>query len=243
MQMLSVIGLIIAMFLLVFLAMKGIHVLAIGLICSVILAATSGMNVWTVLTENYMPGFSSFITSNFLVFLAGALFGKFMNDSHAADAIANWIVKKLGASKAVLAIVLSCFVLCYGGVSVFVVGFTIFPIAISLFKEANLPRNMLPATIGFGSITFAMTCPGTPQIQNIIPSQTLGTTTMSGAVVGIIAGIFMFVVGYIWLNSMIKKEVAKGRGFVRKSSPSACVIGRNDWIVGKINHIGGLQNG
>ena len=126
MQMLSVIGLIIAMFLLVFLAMKGIHVLAIGLICSVILAATSGMNVWTVLTENYMPGFSSFITSNFLVFLAGALFGKFMNDSHAADAIANWIVKKLGASKAVLAIVLSCFVLCYGGVSVFVVGFTIY---------------------------------------------------------------------------------------------------------------------
>lgn len=151
MNVLSVIGLIIAMFLLVFLAMKGIHVLAIALICSIILAATSGMNVWTVLTENYMPGFSSFITANFLVFLAGALFGKFMNDSHAADAIANWIVKKLGASKAVLAVVLSCFVLCYGGVSVFVVGFTIFPIAISLFKEADLPRNMLPATIGFGS--------------------------------------------------------------------------------------------
>ena len=40
-----------------------------------------------------------------------------------------------------------------------------------------------------------------------------------------------------------KKFVPEGRGFVRKSSPSACVIGRNDWIVGKINHIGGLQNG
>lgn len=228
MQMLSVIGLIIAMFLLVFLAMKGIHVLAIGLICSVILAATSGMNVWTVLTENYMPGFSSFITSNFLVFLAGALFGKFMNDSHAADAIANWIVKKLGASKAVLAIVLSCFVLCYGGVSVFVVGFTIFPIAISLFKEADLPRNMLPGTIGFGSITFAMTCPGTPQIQNIIPSQTLGTTTMSGAVVGIIAGIFMFIVGYIWLNSMIKKEVAKGGHFVAKEGEQTAQLSEDE---------------
>ena len=228
MQMLSVIGLIIAMFLLVFLAMKGIHVLAIGLICSVILAATSGMNVWTVLTENYMPGFSSFITSNFLVFLAGALFGKFMNDSHAADAIANWIVKKLGASKAVLAIVLSCFVLCYGGVSVFVVGFTIFPIAISLFKEADLPRNMLPGTIGFGSITFAMTCPGTPQIQNIIPSQTLGTTTMSGAVVGIIAGIFMFIVGYIWLNSMIKKEVAKGGHFVAKEGEQTVQLSEDE---------------
>lgn len=228
MQILSVIGLIIAMFLLVFLAMKGIHVLAIGLICSAVLALTSGMNVYTVLVEDYMPGFSTFITSNFLVFLAGALFGKFMNDSHAADAIANWIVKKLGASKAVLAVVLSCFVLAYGGVSVFVVGFTIFPIAISLFKEADLPRKMLPATIAFGSITFAMTCPGTPQIQNIIPTQTLGTTTMSGAVVGIIVGIFMFIVGYIWLNKMIKAEVAKGGHFVAKEGEETVQLSEDE---------------
>lgn len=214
--MLQVIGLVVAMVLLVYLAMKGIHVLAIALICSSILALTSGMDIYTTLAESYMPGFSSFITSNFLVFLAGALFGKFMNDSHAADAIAAWIVKKLGKEKAVLAVVLSCFVLAYGGVSVFVVGFTIFPIAISLFKEADLPRNMLPGTIAFGSITFAMTCPGTPQIQNIIPSTTLGTTTMSGAVVGIIAGVFMFIVGYFWLMKMIKKEVAKGGHFEAK---------------------------
>ena len=117
MQMLSVIGLIIAMVLLVVLAMKGVHVLAIALICSAVLCVTSGMNVYTVLTEAYMPGFANFISANFLVFLAGALFGKFMNDSHAADAIANWIVKKIGASKAVLATVLCCFVLAYGGVS------------------------------------------------------------------------------------------------------------------------------
>lgn len=71
MNVLSIVGLILAMFLLVFLAMKGIHVLAIGLICSSILAITSGMNIYTVLAESYMPGFTSFITSNFLVFLAG----------------------------------------------------------------------------------------------------------------------------------------------------------------------------
>lgn len=226
--MLGAIGLIIAMILLVVLAMKGLHVLAIALICSSVLAVTSGMNVYTVLTEAYMPGFASFITSNFLVFLAGALFGKFMNDSHAADAIANWIVKKLGTSKAVLAVVLSCFVLAYGGVSVFVVGFTIFPIAISLFKEADLPRNMLPATIGFGSITFAMTCPGTPQIQNIIPTQTLGTTTMAGATVGIIVGIFMFIVGYIWLKALIRKEVAKGKHFVAKEGEQTTQLSEDE---------------
>ena len=41
----------------------------------------------------------------------------------------------------------------------------------------------------------------------------------------------------------LQNRTYEGRGFIRKSSPSACVIGRNDWIVGKINHIGGLQNG
>ncbi|MDD3221345.1 MAG: GntP family permease [Clostridia bacterium] len=226
--MLGVIGLIVAMILLVILAMKGIHILAIGLICSSVLALTSGMNIYTVLAESYMPGFTGFITSNFLVFLAGALFGKFMNDSHAADAIANWIVKKLGASKAVLAVVISCFVLAYGGVSVFVVGFTIFPIAISLYKEADIPRKYLPAAIGFGSVTFAMTCPGTPQIQNIIPGQTLGTDTMSGAVVGIIVGIFMFIVGYIWLSAMIKKEKAAGVHFVAKDGEETAQMNEED---------------
>ena len=228
MNILSVIGLIVAMILLVFLAMKGIHILFIALLCSIILGATSGMNVYTVLKESYMAGFVSFMQANFLMFLAGALFGKFMNDSHAADAIANWIIKKLGPSKAVLATVLSCFVLAYGGVSVFVVGFTIFPIAISLFKEADLPRNMLPGTIALGSITFAMTCPGTPQIQNIIPTQSLGTTPMAGAVVGIIVGIFMFVVGYIWLNAMIKKEVAIGKHFETKAGEEIAMAAEED---------------
>lgn len=221
MNALAAVGLILAMILLVFLAMKGIHVLAIGLVCTIILAATSQMPVYTTLTETYMPGFSGFITSNFLVFLAGALFGKFMNDSHAADAIANWIVKKLGAGKAALAVVISCFILAYGGVSVYVVGFTILPIALSLFKEADIPRSMLPGTIAFGSVTFAMTCPGTPQIQNLIPAQELGTSPMAGATVGIIVGIFMFVVGMIMLNSMIKAKKKKGEHFEIKEGEEA----------------------
>lgn len=228
MQMLSVIGLIIAMVLLVVLAMKGVHVLAIALICSAVLCVTSGMNVYTVLTEAYMPGFANFISANFLVFLAGALFGKFMNDSHAADAIANWIVKKIGASKAVLATVLCCFVLAYGGVSVYVVGFTIFPIAVSMYKEADIPRKFLPAAIGFGSITFAMTCPGTPQIQNIIPTQTLGTTTMAGATIGLIVGVFMFIVGMIMLNAMVKKEKAAGGHFTAKEGEENAALNEDE---------------
>ena len=102
MNILSVIGLIVAMILLVFLAMKGIHILFIALLCSIILGATSGMNVYTVLKESYMAGFVSFMQANFLMFLAGALFGKFMNDSHAADAIANWLTAVSACSLLVL---------------------------------------------------------------------------------------------------------------------------------------------
>lgn len=213
MNALGIIGLIVAFGLLVVLAMKGTPILLTALICSIAVALTSGMNIYEVLKGAYMAGYVSFLQSNFLVFLAGALFGRMMEITLGADAVASLIVRKLGASKALLAIVLSCAVLAYGGVSVFVVGFTIYPIAVNLFKEANLPRKYLPAAIAQGSITFAMTSPGTPQIQNIIPGQTLGTTTMAGTVVGIIAGIFMFVVGQLWLERMVKKDVAAGMHF------------------------------
>lgn len=215
--MLGMLGLIIAFLLLVILAMRGVPILLIGLICSAAVALTSDMNIYDSLIGAYMGGYVTFLGSNFLIFLAGALFGRMMEITFAANSVADFVVRKLGKGKAVLAIVISCFVLAYGGVSVFVVGFTIYPIAVSLFREANLPRKFLPGAIGFGSVTFAMTSPGTPQIQNIIPTQILGTDTMAGAVVGIIAGIFMFVAGSVWLNGMIKKDIARGGQFEERS--------------------------
>lgn len=228
MNALSVIGLIVAMVLLVILAMRGLHVLAIALICSAILAGTSGMNIYSALTEQYMPAFSSFVTNYFLIFLSGSLFGSFMAFSHASDAIASWIVRKAGPSKAPLAVILAGFILTYGGVSVHVVCFTLFPLALSIFKEANLPRSMLPGTLAFGTITFAMTTPGTPQIQNLIPAQALGTSPTAGAVVGVIAGVFMFVVGYIMIKRMFAARAARGEGFVAKDSDSFGVIPQED---------------
>lgn len=214
--MLSVIGLVLAMVMLVYLAMRGVHVLLIAISCCLVLGVTSGMDLYVLLKETYMAGFVSFVQSNYLMFLAGAVFGKLMSDTHAADAIAAWVVKKLGPSKAVLATVVSCAILCYGGVSVFVVGFTMFPIALSLFKEADVPRRFIPGALAFGSATFAMTSPGTPQIQNIIPCESLGTTAMAGTTVGIICLIFTFVVGMIWLTAMINKAKKNGEHFIAK---------------------------
>src|SRR5690606_39622643 len=138
---------------------------------------------------SYMGGFTGFISSWWLMFLAGAIFGKVMEDSGAADSVSKWIVEKIGAKHAILAVVVACAVLTYGGVSLFIVAFSVFPMALSLFKEANLPRRFIPASLALGSVTFTMTSAGSPEIQNWIPIQHLGTTPYAGWQVSLIVAI------------------------------------------------------
>ncbi|WP_051531430.1 GntP family permease [Clostridiisalibacter paucivorans] len=216
--MLSILGLIVGLFLLAFLIMKGYHILLTAIFCSLIVALAGNLNLYTAITDTYMAGFVSFLKSYFPVFLVGTIFGKFMEETGAAAAIAHLIVSKLGAGKALLAVTLACGILAYGGVSVFVVGFTVYPIALMLFKEANLPRRFIPGTIIFGSITFAMTCPGTPQIHNIIPIKYLNTTPMAGTTVGIVVAALMLVFGQLWLEKMVKTATDNGEHFISRES-------------------------
>ncbi|MDR0137958.1 GntP family permease [Metabacillus idriensis] len=219
--MLSMIGLIGGLALLIFLTMKGMNLLVAGPLCALFVAVLSGMPLFPQLVGegeanfvgNYMTGFSSFVTSWYLMFLLGAIFGKVMEDSGAADSVSQWIVSKIGMKRAVLAIVIACAVLTYGGVSLFVVAFSVYPMAISLFRQADLPRRFIPAALAFGSVTFTMTSAGSPEIQNWIPIEFLGTTPYAGWEVSLIVAIFMMIFGYWWLKRMISKAVDKGERF------------------------------
>jgi H+/gluconate symporter-like permease len=166
----------------------------------------------------YMDGFAGFITSWYLMFLAGAIFGKVMEDSGGAESVSNWILSKIGMKNAVLAIILACAVLTYGGVSLFVVAFAVYPMAVSLFKEADLPRRFIPAALAFGSTTFTMTSAGSPEIQNWIPIPHLGTSPYAGWEVSIVVAIFMLIFGYWWLMRMIRKAKSKGEHFVERET-------------------------
>jgi H+/gluconate symporter-like permease len=171
------IGLIGGLALLIYLTMKGMNLLVAGPLCALFVAVLSGLPLFPQLVGegeanlvgNYMTGFSGFIASWYLMFLLGAIFGKVMEDSGAADSVSKWIVEKLGMKRAVLAIVIACAVLTYGGVSLFVVAFSVYPMAVSLFRQADLPRRFIPAALAFGSVTFTMTSAGSPEIQNWIP--------------------------------------------------------------------------
>lgn len=228
--MLSILGLAGGLALLIILAVRGMNILIAAPICALIVALTSDVALLPPMagegagsfTMSYMTGFAAFLRDWFIVFLLGAMFGKVMEDSGAADSVAHWVVRKLGLKHAALAVIMACAVLTYGGVSVFIVAFSVFPMALSLFKEANLPRRFIPAALAFGSVTFTMTSAGSVEIQNFLPSQYLGTTHFAGWQVSLVVASFMALTGIWWFERMMKRAVAKGECFdERDGDPAA----------------------
>lgn len=213
---LSILGILGAMVLLVVLVMRGVNIFLIAFICTAVVAITGRINLYDAYKVSYMDGFVGFLKANFFVFLTGTLMGKAMEVTKGAKSIAKMLIKVVGSDKALIAIPLACGVLGYGGVSAFVISFAVFPIALQVFHEADLPRRYIPAALCFGCSTFAMIAPGAPQIHNAIIANALGTDIMAGAVNGFITCFFMLVVGCIWLYKMVKKEKEKGLHFVAK---------------------------
>jgi len=211
--MIGMIGLIGSLILLMWMTLKGINVIVAALISSLIVAITGGLNLETALTDYYITGFTGYFASWFFIFLLGAIFGKIMQETQAADSIANWVSRTFGPQRAVFATVAAAAIMTYGGVSLFVVGFAVYPIAVSLFKRANLPHRFIPGALAFGSVSFTMTSPGSPEIQNLIPTEFFGTTPTAGGIVGVIVGLTIMLVGGFTISRMVKKAVTNGEGF------------------------------
>lgn len=170
-------------------AYRGFSVIMMAPIMALLAATLSGLAIMPSYTELFMGKAVTYIKSFFPIFLLGAIFGKVMEDTGLARSIAKAIITGLGKEphKAVLSIVIAASLLTYGGVSLFVVVFAVYPFAAALFKEANYPKRLLPGIIALGAFTATMDClPGTPQIQNIIPTAYFGTTLYSAPLAGII---------------------------------------------------------
>ena len=105
------------------------------------------MTILTGLKQLFMPAASAYVTSYFLVFFVGALFGAVYQFTGAAESISKWIAGFSKGKYAAPIIFVITMILTYGGVSGFVVFFVIYPIALNLFKESNLTRRLIPAAI------------------------------------------------------------------------------------------------
>ena len=131
-----------------------------------------------------------------------------------AKSIARLIIDLIGESKAMLAIVLVGALLTYGGVSLFVVAFALYPFASELFKKTNIPKRLIPGTIALGAFTFTMDAlPGSPQIQNIIPTAFFKTTTWAAPWLGLIGGVFILSTGMVYLEWRRRKAKKAGEGY------------------------------
>ncbi len=165
-------------------------------------------------TALFMDSMATFLKNYFPVFMLGALFGKLMEVSGFARGVAAGISRVTGRGRAMLGIVAICALMVYGGVSVIVIAFAVYPFAAELFRDANIPKRLIPATIALGSYTFAMDAvPGSPQIQNIIPTTFFGTTTMAAPFLGPIGGAFILVGGMAFLNWRRRTAATTGEGY------------------------------
>ncbi|MEI4471114.1 GntP family permease [Frigidibacter sp. MR17.24] len=207
-------GIVLSLLLLMYLAYRGISVLILAPLLALLAAALSGAPILGSYTQVFMEGLANYVRQFFPLFLLGAVFGKLMEVSGSARSLATGITARLGAQRSAMAVVLACGILTYGGVSLFVVAFAVYPIAAALFVAADHPKRLIPAALALGSFTFTMTAvPGTPAIQNAIPSPYFGTDGFAAPVLSLLAALIMFGGGILWLNRRIAAAHARGEGY------------------------------
>ena len=210
----DVLGIVLSLFLLMFMAYMGFSVILFAPVFALMAASLQGMPIMPSYTELFMAKAVVYVKLFFPVFLLGAVFGKVMEDTLLAKGISHAIMQRLGQKHAILAVVLSTAILTYGGVSLFVVVFAVYPFAAALFKEAGIPKRLIPGCIVLGGFTFTMDAfPGTPQIQNIIPTSFYGTNAYAAPVLGLLGGSLIFIIGMVWLEYRRRKAAAKGEGY------------------------------
>lgn len=211
----SLIGIFIGLFVLIYLAYRGQSIIWVAPMCAMIVAVLGGINLLTAYLGDYMKGAADYVLAWFPAFFLGAVYGKIMDATGSARSLANKLVKIVGARFALLAVVLPCLLMTYGGISLFVVVFVIYPMGYAIYREADIPRTLLPGAIAFGAFGITMTAlPGTPQIQNIIPTEHYHTTAAAAPLMGIVGAVLIAVPSYTYLEWRIRSARRKGMHFV-----------------------------
>lgn len=222
----DLIVILLALGLLMFAAYRGFSVILFAPLCAILAVLfIDPSQVLPFFSGVFMEKMVGFIKSYFPVFLLGAIFGKVVEMSGIAESIAKTIVRILGAKRAMLTIVLLGAILTYSGVSLFVAVFAIYPFAAQMFREANIPKRLIPGTIALGAFTFTMDAlPGTPQIQNVIPIAFFKTDIYAAPILGIIGAIFVLTLGLLYLEMRRKKAEKAGEGYYGFGAENAAAL-------------------
>jgi H+/gluconate symporter-like permease len=230
----GLLGILVGLGLLIWLAFRGWSVLLLAPLSALVASAFGREPLLANWTQIFMGSAAQFLAQFFPIFLLGAVFGKLMDDSGAVTAVANFITRRLGERRVILAVVLSGALVTYGGVSLFVAFFVIVPMAQSLFRAAGIPRRLVPATVILGTSTFTMSAlPGTPSIQNAIPMPFFGTTPFAAPGLGMIASLIMLGIGLWWLLRAEKAARQANEGYGEELSIATSAAADDERLRGR----------
>ncbi|GGY59505.1 GntP family permease [Pseudoduganella albidiflava] len=162
----------------------------------------------------FMEKMVGFVKLYFPVFLLGAVFGKLVEMAGFSQSIVHAAIRYIGSTRANAVIVAVCALLTYGGVSLFVVVFAVYPFAAELYRQSGIPKRLMPGAIALGAFSFTMdTLPGTPQIQNIIPTTFFQTTGWAAPSLSIAGAIATVIAGLAYLEWRRRTVMATGEGY------------------------------
>lgn len=222
MEVIGVIGIIVALVIFVIASMKGWNVLITSLIAAAIIILTNGMDLAGAMVgseKSYVTGMAGFVQKNLLIFMGGAIIGEFMDKSGAAKSIANAVMGvagKKGPYFILLGIALVGAILTYAGVSMFVAMFALIPLARPMFKEANIPWHLFCAAWSLGACSFTMAMiPGVPAVAWINAANGCGVSLTAAPVLGIVGSIIAIAVSCIYIKFALKRAEAKGETYAQ----------------------------
>lgn len=220
MEILGLVGILVAIIAIITMAVKGLNIVIAAPLATLIIILTNQMDIFGSLVgkeQSYMVGLSNFLISNFAIFLLGSILAQYMEKSNATISIANFILSKVGVENPYVVLVAIAAIgalLTYGGISLFVVMFALIPLAKPIFKKLNINWELFPIPLFLGMATFTMSMlPGTPSIQNAVPTTALGTTLTAAPVLSIIGTVVITAFGLIYMKVQLNKSIKNGEGF------------------------------
>ncbi|MCY3035815.1 MULTISPECIES: GntP family permease [Aerococcus] len=220
MEILGVIGIFLAIIAIIYLSVRGLNIVIAAPLATLIVILTNQMDIFGSLigdAPSYMTGLAGFLIKNFAIFLLGAVLAQYMEKSNATVSIANWVLAKVGLDNPFIVLVAFAgiaAILTYGGISLFVVMFALVPLARPIFKKLNVNWSLLPIPLFLGMATVTMSMlPGTPSVQNAVPTTYLGTTLTAAPVLSMIGVITVVAFGLTYLKFQLNRSLAKGETF------------------------------
>ncbi|WP_418710490.1 GntP family permease [Allofournierella sp.] len=225
MNALGIIGLLLGIVILIVVSYKGFSAVPTTMLAGAVVMILNGVNLWTGYSTMWIGGLAGVFTSYYLLFLVSTFFANVMQATGACTTVAYKFVDWFGKKHILTVLTVFCFLLCYGGVSFFVVMFAVSPIAFSLFAELNIPRKMIMLPVAAGAGAFVLAVPGSTQLSNVIPTA-LGTSLMAAPAMGFLICILGMAISFVYVEKVYKKtmlavEAGTEPGWVPDSSNAA----------------------